>query len=110
MICRERFGQFSLETVMAITFALNILLMAKELEMDKKMQKLLPEIEKIRKVLDIKKMEKSLTILSKPMQTIFKNAIKEIEETVKLNDRVSKLNLSNDDDTISLSSDEDSID
>lgn len=86
--------------------------MAKELTTDKKMQKLLPEIEKIRKVLDIKKMEKSLTILSKPMQTIFKNAIKEIGETVKLSDRISKLNLSNDDDddTISLSSADDSID
>lgn len=83
--------------------------MAKELELDRKMQKLLPEIEKIRKVLDIKKMAKSLTILSKPMQTIFKNAIKEIDETVKLNDRISKLNLSSDDDT-NISSDDDSID
>lgn len=94
---------------MAITYALNVLLMAKELELDRKMQKLLPEIEKIRKVLDIKKMAKSLTILSKPMQTIFKNAIKEIDETVKLNDRISKLNLSSDDDT-NISSDDDSID
>lgn len=94
---------------MAITYALNVLLMAKELELDRKMQKLLPEIEKIRKVLDIKKMEKSLKILSKPMQTIFKNAIKEIDETVKLNDRISKLNLSSDDDN-DISSDDDSID
>lgn len=94
---------------MAITYALNVLLMAKELELDRKMQKLLPEIEKIRKVLDIKKMAKSITILSKPMQTIFKNAIKEIDETVKLNDRISKLNLSSDDET-DISSDDDSID
>lgn len=109
MIARERFGQYSLETVISITYALNVLLMAKELELDRKMQKLLPEIEKIRKVLDIKKMEKSLIILSKPMQIIFKNAIKEIDETVKLNDRISKLNICSDD-NMDFSSDEDSID
>lgn len=88
--------------------------MAKELEQDRKMQKLLPEIEKIRRVLDMKKMEKSLSILSKPMQNIFKNAIKEIQDIDKkvkldINDRIAKLNLS-DENYADISSDEDSID
>lgn len=63
------------------------------------------DIAKIRKVLDIKKMEKSITILSKAMQTIFNEAFEEINATdhVGVSDRMSKLDLNTDnesDDTV----------
>lgn len=111
VITRERFGQFSLEVVMSITYALNILKLAKELE--KESPKLLPDIEKIRKVLDLKKMEKSFTILSKDMQKIFKNAIEEVNKTEGSSDtgnRMEKLHLSSGGDSDMMSDDFDTID
>lgn len=110
VITRERFGQFSLEVIMSITYALNILKLAKELE--KESPKLLPDIAKIRKVLDIKKMEKSFTILSKEMRKIFKNAIEEVNKTEgsdNTGNRMEKLNLSSDDSNM-MSDDFDTID
>lgn len=82
VIARERFGQFSLEMIMAITYALNVLQMANELERKTSSQQILHEIIKIRKVLDIGKMEKSITILSSVMQDIFKKAIDSINENL----------------------------
>lgn len=93
MLARERFSQYSLEFIFASTHALNILKMAKELETDKKSEKLLPEIQKIRKVLDITKISKSYKILSKKMKTMFHNAINEI---ANVSDQLSQLNLSGD--------------
>lgn len=103
VITRERFGLFSLEVVMAVTYALNILKLAKELESESSKHQ--EDIAKIRKVLDIKKMEKSITILSKAMQAIFKEAFDEITATyqVGVSNRMSKLDLNRDnepDDTV----------
>lgn len=103
VITRERFGLFSLEVVMAVTYALNILKLAKELESESSKHQ--EDIAKIRKVLDIKKMEKSITILSKAMQAIFKEAFDEITATyqVGVSNRMSKLDLNSDnepDDTV----------
>lgn len=97
VITRERFGSFSLEVVMSITYALNILKLAKELETET--SKHTEDIAKIRKVFDTTKMEKSIIILSKSMQTIFKNAFDELNQTEsgKVNDRLTQLNLSNPD-------------
>ncbi|XP_031622222.1 SET and MYND domain-containing protein 4-like [Contarinia nasturtii] len=108
VITREKFGPYSLELIMASTYALNILKMAKVIEQDKKSQNQLAEIRKIRKVLDIRKMYKSFALLSKQMQIVFKNAIKEIDETPQLDELTSKLNLNNDDEI--YSEDSDSID
>lgn len=114
VITRERFGQFSLEVVVSITYALNILQMAKELE--SKTAKHRDDIAKIRKIFDIKKMEKSITILSPAMQTIFKHAFDELktmgqEKKYSVDESLlSKLNISNDSDDSSCSEDSDTID
>lgn len=97
VITRERFGQLSLETVISITYALNILNLAKEFESETKRRH--DDIVKIRKIFDVKKMEKSLAILSSAMQTIFKQAFNELNTTDKqekdrVNEQLSKLNLS----------------
>lgn len=78
VIARERFGLFSLEIIMAITYALNVLQMANKLEQKTSSQQILHEIAQIRKVLDLKKMEKSITILSTVMQNVFKKIFKKI--------------------------------
>lgn len=80
VIARERFGQFSLEMIMTITYALNVLQMANKLERKTSNQKILYEITKIRKVLDINKIEKSIMILSTVMHDVFKKAIDSINK------------------------------
>lgn len=99
VITRERFGQFSLEVIMSITYALNILKMANELEKESTRHQ--EDIAKIRKVLDIKKMEKSITILPKAMQKVFKYVFNEIKRIDQFNvdECLTKLNLSNETDT-----------
>lgn len=117
MITRERYGQLSLETIISITFALNILKMAKDLE--SKTTKHRDDIAKIRKIFDISKMEKSILILSPAMQTIFKPAFDELkatkkeetEEKHKIDEQMmSKLNLSSDSSDSDCSEDSDTID
>lgn len=113
VITRERFGQLSLETIISITYALNILQMAKELE--SKTKKHHDDIAKIRKIFDIKKMEKSISILSPATQAIFKCAFDELEATEKdtkssVDEQMSKLNLSNESYDSSCSEDSDTID
>ncbi|KAJ6646168.1 SET and MYND domain-containing protein 4, partial [Pseudolycoriella hygida] len=109
LIARERFGIFSLEFIMAIPHALNILLMAKKIEQEREKPFLLPEIIDIRKTFDVKKMEKTVEILPKFMQTIFKNAIKEVQAVggkfgLNINEEMSKLHIDD------ILSDDDSID
>lgn len=96
VITRERFGQYSLEVIMSITYALNILKLAKELE--KESSKHQEDIAKIRKVLDIKKMERSISILSDRMQPFFIDAIEEITipDTDRVDERMLKLVMSSD--------------
>lgn len=77
-IVRERFGQYSLEIIIAITYVLNILKMGKTLEKENKSVTSKEEIEKIRKTLDVKKIQKSITILSERNQQIFRNAIEQV--------------------------------
>lgn len=114
MITRERYGQLSLETIISITFALNILEMAKDLE--SKTTKHRDDIAKIRKIFDINKMEKSMTILSPAMQAIFKPAFDDLKATKKEDkykvdeQMMSKLNLSNESSDSSCSEDSDTID
>lgn len=114
VITRERYGQLSLETIISITFALNILEMAKNLE--SKTTKHRDDIAKIRKIFDINKMEKSINILSPAMQTIFKPAFDELkatkkEEKHKIDEQMmSKLNLSSDSSDSDCSVDSDTID
>lgn len=81
---RERFGQFSLEFIMATTYALNILEKAREIEKEDKSGKTALELEKIRKVLDVSKMEKSYIILPKTTQGIFRSAVKSLSISEKL--------------------------
>lgn len=76
LMVRERFGQYSLEMIIAITYAMNILQMMKELDKEQKSPETLQIIKKIRNIFDITKIKKSFTILSSEgMQEIFKSAI-----------------------------------
>lgn len=75
IITRERFGQYSMEFIIAVTHALRILEISKEIEKNGTSTKLSVDIKKIRKVFDLEKISKSFIILSKPMQEIFKNAL-----------------------------------
>lgn len=113
VITRERYGQLSLETVVSVTIAFNILEMAKELEA--KTTKHRDDIAKIRKIFDISKMEKSIKILSPAMQGIFKPAFDEVKATKKDKQSIdeqmkSKLNLGNVSSDSSCSEDSDTID
>lgn len=113
VITRERYGQFSLETVVSITYALNILEMAKELE--NKTTKHRDDIAKIRKIFDINKMEKSVQILSPAMQAIFKPSFDELKATKKeqkpsVDEHMSKLNLSTESSDSDCSEDSDTVD
>lgn len=113
VITRERFGQFSLEVVVSITYALNILQMAKELET--KTEKHRDDIAKIRRILDIKKMERSIMILSPALQTIFKEAFNEVKATEqecksRIDEPLSKMDLSHESDDSTCSEDSDTID
>lgn len=116
VITRERFGQLSLETIISITYALNILEMAKELE--KKSQKYHDDIAKIRKIFDLTKMEKSIRILSPASQAIFKYAFDELKTTEKekkekkrnLDEQLSKLDISDESYDSSCSDDSDAVD
>lgn len=74
----ERFGLYSLEIIIAITYLLNILKMAKQLEKDPSSTVSTQEIKKIYEAIDIEKIKKSIAILSNPLYNIFKGAIETI--------------------------------
>lgn len=74
----ERFGLYSLEIIIAITYLLNILKMAKQLEKDPSSTVSTQEINRIYETIDIEKIKKSITILSNPLYNIFKGAIETI--------------------------------
>lgn len=104
VIARERFGQYSLEMIMAITYALNVLQVSKKLELESKGQQMSAEMAKIRKVLDVNKMEQSIAILSKSTRLIFQTAIDSIKSPtdekspkLTLNDAINILSLENTD-------------
>lgn len=114
VVTRERYGQLSLETVVSITYALNILEMAKKLE--SKTTKHRDDIAKIRKIFDLSKMEKSIMILSPALQALFKPAFDELKATKEdkkcsIDEQMmSKLNLSNVSSESDCSEDSDTID
>lgn len=114
VITRERFGQLSLEMIVSITYAMNILQMAKELESETKKHH--EDIAKIRKIFDLGKMEKSIAILSPATQAIFKYAFDELKATKKqememaVGEHLSKLNLNDESYDSSCSEDSDTVD
>lgn len=78
---RERYGKYSLDTVLTIPYALYVLHMAKNLKNPDADTK--KDIEQMRKVLKPSIMLKSISILSKDMQTIFKQAFEDVDRTAE---------------------------
>lgn len=75
----ERYSMYSLEFVLLFPYAFSILKMANCIEMTNTLPQMARDIAKIRKVLDLKKMEKSLILLPRSLQIVYKNIIRDIE-------------------------------
>lgn len=75
----ERYGMHTLEYILVCTYALCILKMAKKIEQTNTLPEMARDIAKIRRILDTKEMEKSLSILPQSMRLVLQNAIRDID-------------------------------
>ncbi|XP_037049324.1 SET and MYND domain-containing protein 4-like [Bradysia coprophila] len=74
----ERYGTLSLEFILASTYALSILKMASRIEKTNTLQPMARDITKIRRILNLSQIEKSICILPESLQTVFRNIIRDI--------------------------------
>lgn len=74
----ERYGIYTSEFILVVAYALNILKMAKNIERTNTSSRMARDLAKIREVLDIGTIEKSLIILPRSFQMVFRNAVRDI--------------------------------
>lgn len=78
-LTRDRYGLFSMEYVMATTYALLIMERIQFFAKQSNDAAFCTQVDCIRTQLDVKCIEKSYTILSPLMRNIFRNALREVE-------------------------------